>query len=380
MNRRDFIRIGLALPLAASLPGRSQAAGRQRTLVLVELKGGNDGLNTVVPYMDPDYYRLRPNLAIPRDHVIPLGEGLGLHPQLEALDELWQSGELAIALGVGYPDPNRSHFRSIDIWESGSGSSETLDEGWLAPLFRDHPQLKGAVVDGVVLDGDSGPLSGEGLRSIVMERPERFFRQARRLAALPAAGNAALLHLSKVQNAIRLAADDLEKRLRRSRDVGVFPNTRLGRQLKVAAQLITSDGQVPVIKTALPGFDTHRNQAGIHGRLMKELAEALHAFRLSLSASGHWNRVLVMTYSEFGRRVKENGSRGTDHGTAAPHFLLGGAVKGGLYGHQPPLTDLDAGDLRYQLDYRRLYATVADSWWGLGEGFRGFRGLPCIRS
>ena len=388
MKRRSFMKmLGLTLmwPLC---PGLLRAADdssniNNRVLVLLELKGGNDGLNTVVPYGDDDYYRLRSGLAVGRDQVLQLTETLGFNPNLDALMEIWRQKEMAIISGVGYPQPNRSHFRSIEIWETGSSSHEYLQTGWLNRLLSKAPAGSSAVADGASIAGDAGPLAGGGLNVVVMRNPSRFFRQAQRVNEVrTATDNPALKHLLTVQNDLHHSA----RALRRKMNSGLsfktgFPTTPIGRNLKIAARLIASDTAIPVIHVSHGGFDTHANQRVNHDRLLRQLSEALSAFRFAMQETGLWNRVLITTYSEFGRRPAENNSRGTDHGTAAPHFMIGGKVKAGIYGQQPSLKNLENGDLRFSIDYRQLYTTVARKWWGLNNQFlegRPFTPLDCL--
>ncbi len=390
--RRRFLRCGVALaaglPLAGLWPRPSHAAGASlggRVLVLLELNGGNDGLNTVVPYDDRLYDRARPSLAVPRDRVLQLDERLGLNAALEPLMPLWRDGELAIALGLGYQPPNRSHFRSIEIWNTASDSDEVLHDGWVARVLGEAPgpDRDDLAADGLVLGGVTGPLAGGRLRTVVMREPERFLRQAAKMTPMgTAAANPALSHVLRVREEIHASASVMESRLQRAPALDTrFPQGPLGRQLAVAARLIAAGVPLGAIKVSQTGYDTHAQQAGRHPRLLEQLAASLAAFREALVGAGLWDRVLVMTYAEFGRRVAENASNGTDHGTAAPHFILGGRVRGGLYGMPPALGDLDGGDLRPTMDFRRLYATAAQGWWGLPpsrEALAGQRPLPCL--
>jgi uncharacterized protein (DUF1501 family) len=350
---------------------------------LLELKGGNDGLNTVVPYTDPQYYRLRPQLAIARDSLIPLSEKLALNPALEALMPAWNANELGIILGVGYARPNRSHFRSIEIWETGSDSDEVLQQGWLARLFSHTPPPRAYAADGIVIGRVPGPLQGEGLRTVIMRGARQINRQAQSMqVSSSAGGNAALSHILNVQRDLYQASSILRQKLARTPQLDVaFPKTRIGRHLKTAATLLASETPVPVIKISHGSFDTHSRQRGQQDRRLAALAAALMAFREAMQSARLWDRVLVLSYSEFGRRVAENGSHGTDHGTAAPHFVLGGRVKGGLYGEQPSLTQLLDGDLQHHVDYRSLYATVAHDWWQLRDDpfSRTYPPLDCLR-
>jgi uncharacterized protein (DUF1501 family) len=340
-----------------------------RILLLVELKGGNDGLNTVIPYADPLYRQMRPGIAVPRERTLQLDERVGLHARLEPLMESWQARDLAIVQGVGYPNPNRSHFRSIEIWDTGSSSSQTLSEGWVARALDGRTLPRGAGVDSIAVDNNPLPLMGPGLRTIVMQDAENFLRQAEAMKDRPGLGddgNPALRHLLNVRQEINSAAVGLRDKLRDGQAPAhaYSPDAGMGRQLDVATRIVLAGVPVLALKVALGGFDTHANQVQTHERLLGILAANLATLRRNLIAASLWNDVVVMTYSEFGRRVKQNASGGTDHGSAAPHVVMGGAVKGGLYGAHPSLADLADGDLRHSVDFRNLYATVAQSCWG----------------
>ncbi|MBN9514026.1 MAG: DUF1501 domain-containing protein [Alphaproteobacteria bacterium] len=345
-----------------------------RILLLVELKGGNDGLNTLVPYADARYRELRPAIGVPRERVIQLDEKVGLHEKLQPLMESWKAGDLAIVQGVGYPYPNRSHFRSIEIWDTASASSQTLNEGWIARSFEGVSLPKGAGVDCIVADTNALPSTGPELRTIVMQDAENFLRQAQNLKdaqGMGDGGNPALRHLLAVRHEINAAAAGLRDKLRAAAAPAVAYGQEflLGRQLDVATRVITSKVPVVAVKVALGGFDTHANQAPTQERLLAYLAASLATLRNNLIAAGRWNDVLVMTYSEFGRRAKQNASAGTDHGTAAPQFVMGGGVKGGLHGAYPSLHDLQDGDLKYTVDFRSVFATVAQGCWGLQRDY-----------
>jgi uncharacterized protein (DUF1501 family) len=354
-------------------------------LLLLELHGGNDGLNTLVPYEDEAYYRARPQLAIPRDQVRQLTPKFGFHPALTPLMPLWEGKEMALIAGVGYPSPNRSHFRSIEIWETASDSEQVLDEGWLSRLFERFPLPSEFTAEGILLGkGDAGPLSGGKARAIALQGPEQFVQQAGSVRPVSVSTtNRALAHILTVQREISLAATDLQGHIRQTPRLGIeFPTSKIGKQLEAAATLIAAQVPVAVIRVTQGSFDTHAGQSATHQRLLEELAQALMAFRAAMQKEGAWNEVLVMTYSEFGRRVGENASHGTDHGTAAPHLLLGGAVKGGLYGMFPSLTDLQEGDLKHTVDYRSLYATAIERWWGLPPilfGNHRYPPIECLR-
>jgi uncharacterized protein (DUF1501 family) len=335
-----------------------------RILLLVELKGGNDGLNTVVPYANPEYERLRGRLAIPRDQVVTLTEQAGLHPSLEKLMPTWRDGKLAIVQGVGYPQPNLSHFRSIEIWDTASKSDEYLEEGWLARAFVESPSPAEFASDGVAIGtADLGPLAGSRIRSIALTDPERFLRSARLARPEGEGRNAALRHILKVENDVQVSA----RRIAPGREfTAAFPNGPFGNAAKVAAQLAGNPAGVAAIRLSLTGFDTHSNQLNGHANLLRQVGEGLAALRSALEESERWDKTIVATYSEFGRRPRANQSNGTDHGTAGVQLVMGGQVKGGLYGPAPALDRLDGnGNLPFAVDFRAYYATFLDRWWGI---------------
>ncbi|HYA20465.1 MAG TPA: DUF1501 domain-containing protein [Burkholderiales bacterium] len=369
MDRRNFLRkLGLG-GFLVFVPGSLYAASSRydygNLLVLIELKGGNDGLNTVIPYADDEYYRLRPDIAIPRDQVLQLDERTGMHFSLKPLIALWQAKELAIIQGVGYPQPNLSHFRSIEIWDTASSSQEYLSEGWLSRVFASDPVPTRFAADGLVIGNqDLGPFSGGGTRAITLANTEQFLRQARLAGDTGLhVTNPALEHILKVENDIQQAASRLKGDYQFKTE---FPATPFGNSLKNASQVIAGGGGVAAIKISLNGFDTHSGQPGTQQRLLGELAEGLVAFKSALNEVNCWNSTLIMTYAEFGRRPQQNLSHGTDHGTSNVHFMVGGKVKGGLYGPTPLLKQLDGnGNPAFGVDFRSLYATAVEKWWNL---------------
>ena len=378
MERRDFLhRCAALVPLLAGsgLARAVSAAPSRRLLVLVELKGGNDGLNTVIPYADPRYAELRPRLAIARDQIVQLDETTGLHPSLAALKPLWDARELAIVQGISYPNPNLSHFRAIEIWDTASRSDEYLEEGWLARAFERSPSPASFAADGVVVgSGGMGPLSGRRVRAIALANPEQFLRNAKLARPEPdRASNAALTHILRVENEVLASAGRLEA----SRSFGTsFPPGAFGNATSTAAQLAANPAGIAVVRLSLGSFDTHANQQGVQAALLKQLAEGLTSLRAALVEAGRWDDTVIATYAEFGRRPRENESGGTDHGTASAHFVMGGAVKGGLYGAAPQLGRLDGnGNLPFAVDFRSYYATFLQRWGMetaavLGTGFR----------
>lgn len=382
IDRRRFIELaGLAgLVLLAPSGVAARTARRGRVVVFVELNGGNDGLNTVVPYTDPLYRALRPSLGIGSKEVLALDGDTGLHPSLKRTAKIWESGEMAILEGLGYPDPNRSHFRSIEIWESGSSAEQYVRDGWVARVTPPD-KLSGYTPAGLTVGGGGeGPLAGA--RSLELEEPERLFKMTRRLTRHTSPStNPALQHVLQTQRELLDAADTLGQHIERAPKFdGQFGKNRQLRPLELAAEVIASGMPLLAVKIRLPGFDTHVNQARPHARLLETLDAGLGGFRDAMKSAGIWDDVLVVTYSEFGRRPRENGGGGTDHGTAAPHLVMGGAVKGGRYGARPALDALDDnGDLRFTTDFRRLYRTVATDWWGFDASpFADFRPLGFV--
>jgi uncharacterized protein (DUF1501 family) len=365
MKRREFITAASLALIGASARA---ASASDRVLVLVELKGGNDGLNTVVPYADPMYTQLRSSIAIPAADVLKIDSRFGLHPELKAMVPMWERNELAIVHGVGYPQPNLSHFRSIEIWETASRSNEYLGEGWVARAMHAGLAKQSAfTAEGVrVGAGGYGPLAG--CRAVTLSSPEAFARGAARTPVHDAAPvNAALAHILRVEQDVAHAAEGLSGEPYAF--TTQFPDGAFGNSVRAAAQVIASQrgrGGVPVLVLSIGSFDTHQNQPGVHANLLRQLGEGLGALRASLIEIGAWDRTLVMTFSEFGPRARQNQSNGTDHGTAAPHFVMGGAVRGGFVGRAPDLARLDAEqNLVHTTDFRQLYATVAGDWWGV---------------
>ncbi|HET7033787.1 MAG TPA: DUF1501 domain-containing protein [Casimicrobiaceae bacterium] len=373
MNRRRFLQTSLAsaaLGLAGvGAPSGAQCATASQTpyrnlLVLIELKGGNDGLNTLVPFEDPAYYALRPKLAISRDAVVQLSPRAGLHPALAPLMPLWEKRELAILQGVGYPDPNLSHFRSIEIWDTASPSETYLQDGWLTRTFAAIPPPSSFAADGVIVgSNDLGPLAGYGTRAVALADAEQFLRRARLAAPAGTARNKALEHILKVEADIVQAASHLDARYAFKTE---FPPDAFGKAIHTASQVIANPSGVAVVRVTLGGFDTHGGQTATQARLLGSLAGGIVALRSALVETGRWDSTLVLTYAEFGRRPRENVSNGTDHGTASVQFALGGRVAGGLYGEAPRLDHLGSdGNVGYALDFRSVYATVLDRWWGI---------------
>jgi uncharacterized protein (DUF1501 family) len=387
-TRREFLRRGaggiglLAFGrfapafLAQSALLGAPAPEKDRTiLVLVQLAGGNDGLNTVIPHGDDAYHRLRPTIGIRAADTLPLADGIGFHRELAALRSLYDDGSLAVVQNVGYPNPNRSHFRSTEIWETASDSADYLPSGWIGRWFDNAcagaPEAEGPV--GI-------HVGGEMPQSFLSAGDHPVFGITRAGGRTPDAEQTRLaeriLSQSEPQEDTNHAflrhtmMDALvsEKRIRRilagSRPEAEYPQRPLALALSGIAAMIAARLPTRVYFVSHGGFDTHANQALTHARLLRELAEAMAAFQRDLVARGLAEQVTTMTFSEFGRRPAENASKGTDHGTAAPLFVMGSRIRGGLHGTPPSLDIGPRDDLRFSTDFRRVYATVLDRWLG----------------
>ena len=355
-------------------------------LVVIQLGGGNDGLNTVVPYGWDEYYRARPSLAVPRKEVLTLGskgaaDGLGLHPSLTGFRELYDDGKLGVILGVGYPNPNRSHFKSMDIWQTADRSGKGL--GWLGRYF-DNTCNGSPVADAAIAIGQTAPLAlhgsltsavtfedagsfrwqGRDLHEALAEPYDRFNRSGVRDGADP---DSNLGFLMRTSLDAQVVSDRVIEAVE-TEDKAQYPQSRLASDLKMVARMIAGGLGTKVYYVNHGSFDTHAGQAGRHARLLSQLGDAVNAFYRDLADKGESGRVLIMTFSEFGRRVGQNGSGGTDHGTAAPMFIIGDPIRPGVLGAQPSLTDLDAGDLKYNLDFRSVYAGVLEDWFKVKSG------------
>ncbi len=354
ITRRSLLTLAAAAAGAGAVAMATSSTTRaapppMRKLVLVELQGGNDGLNTVIPVRDARYRKLRPTLAL--EDALEIQAGVALHPSLTPLAKVFERGELAIVQGVGYASPVRSHFRSADIWHTGSGARDTRTDGWVARVLSS----KGA--RGLVIGGDAGPLDGPGFAALAADGD----KTARRIAR--PATNAALAHLARVHDEVKAGRKDVEAALGDGASERATQGKAFIEQARLAAKAL-AQLDVHVVKLTLRGFDTHANQKPAHARLMKELAEGLVELRARAMSDGTWSSTIVATTSEFGRRAAENGSGGTDHGTAAPLFILGGGVKGGVRGATPRLDDLDEeGDIKMSVDYRAILGGLAvDAW------------------
>lgn len=368
MQRRRFIRqlvTGLACPLGfLNLPALAGTSSMdiqvpRKRLILVELAGANDGLNTLVPVRSDDYYRLRPSIGLRARDVIMISDEQGLHPSLAPLLPVWESGEMAWVQGLGYPAPNRSHFTSMALWETaGDGIVQSRDTGWITHAIEHR--LGRTVQDphGISLGGDMALFASETGRWISLASARNLDRGL--LPAMPQGGmdHPALALVSKRLSTLDTTLARLESKLASAKAIEDFNAGEFGEQLREVSRLIAAGVDTPVFRVQLTGFDTHDNQLDRHARLLRTLATGLNRFTKELKSQAEWRNTVVMTYSEFGRRAAENGSGGTDHGTAAPHLVLGGDVQGGLFGRAPDLGRLVDGDPAFTMDYRALYQSV----------------------
>ncbi len=358
-----------------------------RILVLVQLAGGNDGLNTVITFGADIYRRQRPSLGFGKSEVLRLNDQLGLHPQMNGFKELFDEGVLGIVQGVGYPNPNRSHFRSMDIWHTAKPGVVDKRDGWLGRAFDDMEGKLSGQVPAVAFGTDRLPLSLVSTKFTVPtvrnlkdyqlqlagSKAEKAAQRKRmvKLAGNGTGGNSDLDFLRRTSVTALDTSAKIAKVITAYKPPKPYPENGLSQRLKSVAQLITADLGARVYFVSLGGFDTHAEQKGAHESLINELSSALRAFYNDLKGHGLDQRVLTVTFSEFGRRVKENGSLGTDHGAASQMFLVGDSVKAGIHGKHPDLSDLDQGDLKHHTDFRSVYNTLLKNWleWPTGSVF-----------
>jgi uncharacterized protein (DUF1501 family) len=390
-----------ALDAFAADAATQAVTGKDGTiLVVLQMAGGNDGLNTVVPYADDAYHVARPRLRLTTDQVLKIDNHIALNPRLGGLKSLYDEGNMAIVHGVGYPNPNRSHFRSTEIWQTASDADHTLSEGWLGRYFDNC--CSGADPTVGVAIGEETPqaFAAKNPTGVTFSRPEQFrfrlsepnsgqmsaeemfFRQLNEaggsedsgaaasnaggsIGAIPGRARnnlSALDFLRRTALDAQLSSDKILAIARKYKSTVPYPQGQLAASLNIIARMIAGGLPTRVYYVSQGGFDTHAGQINTHERLMGEFNDAVAAFIADLKQQGNFGRVLLMTFSEFGRRVQENANGGTDHGAAAPMFVLGGAVKAGLFGKYPSLTDLDRGDLKFNTDFRSVYGTILDKW------------------
>ena len=365
MNRRNFLTLtGTFTGGTLLLPDFLHAFGSQTSLVIgeqclvfIQLNGGNDGLNTFIPYENPLYYDLRSKIAFSKDDVISRNKGMAFHPALKDFAMMQQNGDLTIIQNVGYPEPNRSHFRSQEIWQTASDSNKYVSDGWLGRYLdlqcKEHQPTAGVNFDNI----DNLALKGNEPNAITVKDPNRFKIKNNNDDAVKLSNNPQLDFVRKIANSVSEGSDDIQKALAKSTSEITYPKTGLGKNLEWIARLIKGNLNSKVYYTSQNGYDTHDNQINIQKRNLTELNDAIFSFYNDLKKAQLLQNVTLVVFSEFGRRVKDNGN-GTDHGTAAPMFIIGGSNKGKIIGNNPNLADLDNGDLKYEVDFRSVYATL----------------------
>lgn len=378
INRRKFLHVSSLATGTLMLPKFLKAfetpsafSSGNKVLVVLQMSGGNDGLNTVIPIRNDIYYRERPVLAITRDKALVLSDEVGLHPSLVNLKALYDEGDMAILNNVGYPNPDRSHFRSMDIWQTASSSGEYLNSGWLGRYL--DAQCSGCSKPTQVLEMDdmlSLALSGEQMKGIALRDPKRLYETSQDpfFREILQAGNSEKAedptsYLYKVMSETVSGADYIFQQSKLRPSTNIYPNSEIGKNLKTIASLISSDINTRVYYVSLGSFDTHVGQQAKQEKLFSDLNDAIKPFVDDLKANHRFEDVMMMSFSEFGRRVSENGSGGTDHGTANNMFLIsGGLKKKGVLNDMPDLSNLSEGDLIQQLDFKRVYATLLNKW------------------
>ena len=348
----------------------------QKTLVVIQLSGGNDGLNTVVPYTNDLYYKLRPQLALPKANVLRTSDSLGFHPSLAKLNELYDKGYLAVINNVGYPNPDRSHFRSMDIWQTASDSNEYLTTGWIGRYLDSSCKDCNIAHQAVEIDDMlSLALKGDTIKGMAMKDPKKLYQTLQRTSfqkisqSTPDAADPSLHYLYKTLAEAVSSSEYLYDKSKVFASAAAYPNAEFAGQLKTVAELINAGLSTKVYYVSLSGFDTHVRQQPQHERLLSTYAESVYAFVNDLEKNNRFQDVLIMTFSEFGRRVSQNASGGTDHGTANNLFVIGKNLKKkGFINGTPDLSKLDQGDLIHDVDFRSVYATILDKWLSTSSG------------
>ena len=381
MKRKEFIQAGSLATVSLMLPQFLKAFEKpvmvppgNKVLVVLQLSGGNDGLNTVIPITNDIYYRERPKIGIAKKEAVVLTDEVGLNPALECFKGLYDDGSLSILNSVGYPNPDRSHFRSMDIWQSASNSNEYINSGWLGRYL--DAQCKGCDKPTQALEIDdllSLALKGKETSGLAFKDPRRLYSSSnerfyKEINAAHQTTEETVDYLYKTMSQTISSADYIFEQSRLHPSSATYPGTELGKNLKTISTLIQSDINTKVYYVSLGSFDTHVNQEGQQKRLFTELNDAVKAFTADLKKNNRFQDVLLMTFSEFGRRVSQNASNGTDHGTANNMFFISGGLKQkGLLNALPDLSDLNVGDLKHKVDFKNVYATVLNKWLGTND-------------
>src|ERR1700744_284195 len=399
MKRRDFIRNSALVSGAFMVPAflkpfEAMAQGELtgcKNLVIIQLSGGNDGLNTVIPYGNDIYYQKRKTIAINKPDILRLNDMQGFNPALSALKEIYDQGWMSIINSVGYPNPDRSHFRSMDIWQTASDSNQFLTTGWIGRYLDSNCQTCKSPYTAIEVDDTlSLAMKGAKMKGIAVQDPYKLYQTTREpffKDLVHDHGDANLNednlgYLYKTMIETYSSADYIQKTSKVYNVTATYPATALGNQLKTVSKFINSGLDTRVYYVSLSGFDTHVGQQNQQARQLKIYADAVAAFVKDLKQTGKLDDTLIMTFSEFGRRVEQNASNGTDHGTANNVFVFGGKLKkAGIFNNAPDLAQLDNGDLKYQIDFRDVYATLLDKWLDINNSQvlnRNFNGLAFV--
>ena len=366
MNRRNFLSLtGTFTGGSLLLPSFLKTFAMQKNLIIgeqclvfVQLNGGNDGLNTFIPFQDDLYYQYRPNIAISKSDVISGNSGMAFHPALKDFASMQQAGDLSVIQNVGYQNPVRSHFRSQEIWQTAPTNQEYLNDGWLGRYLDSNYQQSNST-GGINIDSiDNLALKGQNPNSITVKDPSRFSSKNNFDGDVKLSDNPQLDFVRKIANSVSEGSEDIQKALKNAIISEVnYPKTGLAKNLEWISKLIKGNLNSKVYYTTLGSFDTHDNQLAVHKNKLSELNDAVFSFYLDLKKSNQLQNVTVVVFSEFGRRVKDNG-KGTDHGTAAPMFVIGGNNQGKVIGKNPNLSVLDNCDLKHNIDFRSVYASL----------------------
>ncbi|MEO6230001.1 MAG: DUF1501 domain-containing protein [Ferruginibacter sp.] len=381
IKRKEFLQIGSLATASVFLPKFLKAFEKpamvppgNKVVVVIQFSGGNDGLNTVIPVTNDIYYKSRPRLAITKEKALAITGDVGLNPALTSFRELFDDGNLAILNGVGYPNPDRSHFRSMDIWQTASNSNEYVNSGWIGRYL--DAQCSGCDKPTQALEIDdilSLALKGENNNGLAFKDAAKLYRTSneqyfRDLQKAHEPGEETADYLYKTMSGTLSSADYIFQKSKLHPTSEIYPATNLGKDLKTVASLILSDINTRVYYVSLGSFDTHVNQENQQKRLFTELSDAVKAFTTDLKKNNRFEDVLMMTFSEFGRRVTQNASGGTDHGTANNMFFIGGGLKEkGVLNAMPDLQNLNDGDLKHSVDFKEVYATVLNKWLGADD-------------
>ncbi|MEO8766424.1 MAG: DUF1501 domain-containing protein, partial [Ginsengibacter sp.] len=380
-KRKEFLQVGSLATTSLMLPkflkafdGKVRVPAGNKVLVVLQFSGGNDGLNTVIPVRSDIYYKARPRLGIEKDKALLLTDEAGINPALPVFKELFDEGSLGIMNSVGYPNPDRSHFRSMDIWQSGSDSDKYIYTGWLGRYL--DAQCSGCGKPTQALEVDdilSLALKGENNKGLAVKDPQRLYNTSREkyfkeINADHEKGEETVDYLYKTLSETLSSADYIFQQSKLRPSSQVYPVTQTGKNLKTISSLIMSDINTKVYYLSLGSFDTHVNQENQQKRLFTELNDAISAFTKDLKSNNRFQDVMLMTFSEFGRRVAQNASGGTDHGTANNMFFIGGGLQQkGLINAMPDLNDLNEGDLKHTVDFKNVYATLLNKWLGADD-------------